>query len=76
MGYSIYGSESYPNDPRDAEDLPEIETAFCSYCGAEVPADEITVMFQYEKACSECLADIRMHDEINNEVTPIKTYKL
>lgn len=65
MGYSIHGPASYPNDPREVEDMPEIETAFCSYCGAEFPADEVTVMFQDEKACSECLADIKMHEEIN-----------
>lgn len=69
----IYGPETYPNDPRDTPDMPELETKFCPWCGAEVPATEIIKTNQGDSMCNDCFAELEIYAKMNNEIiTKIK----
>jgi hypothetical protein len=55
------------NDPRDTDSWEE-DSGFCTFCGLEFRASELSIVFQDEKACPECLAELKQQATDNNEV--------
>ena len=74
MTYAIHGPETWPNDPREENDCPEIDTDFCSYCGAEVPTAELVLIIE-DKCCSDCLVELKQYALDNNEEVITSDYK-